>query len=343
MNLIDLQFVNQLSPYVSHFVKKSDTLWNFRCPFCGDSKKSQRKARGYILVYNDVIFYKCHNCGKSLPFPAFLKALDYNLFQSYSLEQFKAQPFIEKDDDKNTTTVSTKNIFADLKIFKSSDDFKITKISSLNPRNEAWKIIRKRKIPNSYHPFLFYCTAFKHFVNSIIPEKFNLELPDSPRLIIPFLSSNNRLIGFQGRDLVNSDAKYLTIMLDHNYPKIFGLNRFKTNERAYLLEGPFDSMFLPNSLAFCGLDFDKMAEFVTPKSSTLILDNEPHSSYVVSHMKTAIEKGYSLFFWPQSIKEKDINEYICAGHSEQDVLNLVKFYTKSGLSALAELSKWRKC
>lgn len=46
--------------------------YNFRCPFCGDSKKSATKKRGWL--YEDMSYY-CFNCGTSFTGLKFLEAL----------------------------------------------------------------------------------------------------------------------------------------------------------------------------------------------------------------------------------------------------------------------------
>ena len=47
---IDLKYINEISARLSQFKKKGDYLFNFRCPHCGDSKKSKTKARAYFFI-----------------------------------------------------------------------------------------------------------------------------------------------------------------------------------------------------------------------------------------------------------------------------------------------------
>ena len=62
-NYIDLKYLNLLSPQLLKFKRKNDNLWNFRCPFCGDSQKDANKARGYVFPKEGDFIFKCHNCG----------------------------------------------------------------------------------------------------------------------------------------------------------------------------------------------------------------------------------------------------------------------------------------
>ena len=77
---------------------------------------------------------------------------------------------------------------------------------------------------------------------------------DEPRIIIPMYDGEKNLIGFQGRALDKSPNKYITIMLQEDVPKIYGLEKINTKLPVYVVEGPFDSTFVNNSVALCGSD-----------------------------------------------------------------------------------------
>ena len=52
------------------------------------------------------------------------------------------------------------------------------------------------------------------------------ELKDNEkRLIIPFYDKEKNLVAFQGRALDDSKIRYITIKLEENLPKIFGIDR----------------------------------------------------------------------------------------------------------------------
>ena len=74
---------------------------------------------------------------------------------------------------------------------------------------------------------------------------------DEERIIIPLYYKKN-LIGFQGRSIGFSKVKYITVMLDDDAPKIYGLDNIRTDAPVYVTEGPFDSTFIRNSIAMCG-------------------------------------------------------------------------------------------
>ena len=86
---IDIKYLNLLSTRLPKFKRKSEYLFNFRCPHCGDSQKSQTKARGFVYQKKNDMFFKCHNCGVGRTLPNFLKDNDPGLFSEYLLESYR--------------------------------------------------------------------------------------------------------------------------------------------------------------------------------------------------------------------------------------------------------------
>ena len=72
MSLIDAKYISLVSPQLLKYAKKRGNLHNFRCPYCGDSKKYKNKARGYLFKVKNDYVYKCHNCGVGRTFTNFL-------------------------------------------------------------------------------------------------------------------------------------------------------------------------------------------------------------------------------------------------------------------------------
>ena len=63
MDHVDAKYISLLSTRLEKFKKVKPTLYNFRCPICGDSKKNKNKTRGYIYPVKANTNFKCHNCG----------------------------------------------------------------------------------------------------------------------------------------------------------------------------------------------------------------------------------------------------------------------------------------
>ncbi len=321
MDFVDVKYINLLSTRFQKFKKIKNNLYNFRCPICGDSQKNKNKARGYLYQVKNNTNFKCHNCGVNISFNNFLKQIDSVIYKQYTFEKFK--------DGK-----TGKNFTVEEPVFKfESPKFKpkldLPKASS-NP--DAKKYLESRKLnPDKF----YYTNQFKSWTNSI-KKVFDDISKDEPRIIIP-LFHQNTLVGFQGRSLGPSKIKYITVMFNDDAPKIYGLDEVEKNKTVYITEGPFDSTFIPNSIALCGADGDVGKWGIG--DSVWIYDNEPRNAEIHSRISRVIESGQKVVIWPSTIKEKDINDMILSGLNVQSV---IESNTYSGLEAKLKFTTWKK-
>jgi hypothetical protein len=161
---------------------------------------------------------------------------------------------------------------------------------------------------------------------------------DSPRIILPLYTADKKLFGFQGRSLSKATKlRYITVILDENQPKLFGLDKVNTNERVYICEGPFDSTFIRNSIAMCGSDVLLPSGFAS--DCCYVYDNEPRNPQIVNRIRNSINQGNSVVIWPKSITQKDINDMVLHGH---DVQSVVESNVYQGLEATLKLNEWKK-
>ena len=82
---IDLKFIHLLSPKLDKFKKLRDYLYNFRCPYCGDSAKFRNKARGYFYRKAETMLFRCHNCGKGTTAGKVIEFVDSDMYKELSL------------------------------------------------------------------------------------------------------------------------------------------------------------------------------------------------------------------------------------------------------------------
>jgi transcription elongation factor Elf1 len=321
MDFVDVKYISILSSRLEKFKKVKNNLYNFRCPLCGDSQKNKNKARGYLYQVKNNTNYKCHNCGANISFNNLLKQVDSNLHKQYTFEKFK-----ETTTGKNFSVEEPKFNFEKPK-FKS-----ILNLPKAVENPEAKEYLESRNL----NPYKFYYTEkFKSWVNSI-KHTFDDLKHDEPRIVIP-LFYKKEFIGLQGRTLGSSKIKYITIMLVDDAPKIYGLDDIKINEPIYITEGPFDSTFIPNSIALCGADGD-IDKWITG-DIVWIYDNEPRNAEIHNRIERCINDGHKVVIWPSSIQEKDINEMVLSG---LDVQSMIKSNTYSGLEAKLKFTTWKK-
>ena len=328
MSFLDVKFIQLVSPRLTLFTRKKADLYNFRCPYCGDSQKRKNKARGYLFKIKNNFTYKCHNCGVGRSLANFLKDQDIHLYEQYIMEKFK-----EGKTGKGTATPSPKFDFKEPKFVKR--DTNLEKISSLNNSHPARVYLEQRGIEDL--DYFYYCPKFKEWTNKQ-KKTFDTLRQDSPRIIIPFKDKTGNLFGYQGRSLApKAKIRYITIMLDEDQPKIFGLDRVNTDEPIYIVEGPFDATFIKNSVAMAGSDVD--IRTFGWSNHIWIFDNEPRNREIVARISKAISRGDQVVIWPKNIQQKDINDMHLAGH---DVQTLVQSNVYQGLQATLKFNDWKK-
>jgi len=321
MDYVDVKYINLISARFQKFKKVKNNLYNFRCPICGDSQKNRNKARGYLYQVKNNTNYKCHNCGINVSFNNFLRQIDPVIHKQYTFEKFK-----EGHTGRNFTADEPVFHFEAPK-FKPKLD-----LPKASENSAATEYLVNRKLnPDNY----YYVEKFKEWTNSL-QQTFDSTERDEPRIIIP-LFYQNTLVGFQGRALGPSKIKYITVMLNDDAPKIYGLDNIRRDATVYITEGPFDSTFIRNAIAMCGADADVSKWGIS--NPVWIYDNEPRNTEIVSRVSRTIDKGERIVIWPSSVKEKDINDMVLSGLNVQSVIEL---NTYSGLEAKLKFTTWKK-
>jgi hypothetical protein len=213
----------------------------------------------------------------------------------------------------------------------------LTKISELNTTHRAKKYLINRGINEDTLSKLYYCPNFKEWTNKH-KKIFDNTKHDDQRIIIPLRHSDGQLFGYQGRSLdPTSKMRYITVMLDEDAPKLYGLEKINTKKPIYILEGPFDSLFVENSVAMCGSDVDirsfGWSDYIW------VFDNEPRNREVVNRIEKLIDRGDKVVIWPSDIQEKDVNEMIIA---KRDIRTILESSAYSDLTAKLKLNLWKK-
>jgi len=330
MSYIDTKYISLVSPQLTNFAQKKNSLYNFRCPYCGDSQKRKTKSRGYLYAYKDSYVFKCHNCGVSKSFAKFLQDHSIGLYDQYIMERYKEgttgrgrrvpNPKFDfvKPNFKETVTETT--------VLDS-----LEKVSDLNNSHPAKEYLLQRNIPETHLSNIYYAEDFNAWEN-------NGNTFKEARIVLPLLSQSGKLYGYQGRSLdKNSKLRYITTILDKRYPKLYGLERIKFDSTVYVTEGPFDSLFLSNGIAMCGADVT-LDKDVFP-NRVFVYDNEPRNKQIVQRYESTIDKGEKIVIWSNNIKEKDINDMVLAG---LDVQHVVESNTYQGLEAKVKFNEWKK-
>tara|TARA_B100000795_G_scaffold234759_1_gene194062 strand:- start:516 stop:1355 length:840 start_codon:yes stop_codon:yes gene_type:complete len=258
-----------------------------------------------------------------------IKYLDSKIYKDYILERYSS----------GVKTVDPKQEFHfNAPVFRKKSVLKNLKsISDLPKEHPARIIIEKRKLPSESYSDLYLCESFYKFTNSLIPNKFPSLDGDHPRLLIPFRDKDGEVFAYQGRAFGDEIPKYITIKLDSDADKIFGLDKVDKNKKIYVVEGPIDSLFLDNCIAVAGADFNNVQG-----DTTVIYDNEPRNKEIVKQIEKTINQGRSIVLWPDSMKEKDINDMILSGYTKSEIQKIIEDNTFEGVAAKLRFTGWKK-
>lgn len=337
MLYIDIKYANFISTnsQIRNFKKIDEYLWRFSCFYCGDSKTNKLKARGFIVKNNGKLFYKCHNCGISKSFSFMLKDLDPNLYKEYRMEKYKSNP------SNNTKSISViPETKKEVNCIENIPDALC--IKDLPKDHPVIKYVESRRIPKDHYKHIFLVGKFKEFANKLKPFCIKNTNSDHPRLVIPFYDKNGKIFAFQGRAFGSEKPKYLTIKLDESAEKLYGLDRVDLNKPILVTEGPIDSLFLPNALAVAGGAINSKTLLDHKDNVTVVMDNEPRNPQITKQVEKCIELGYNVCLFPESIKEKDINDMIKSGMTQDQILKIINDNTFNGLKAKLKFAEWRK-
>ena len=312
------------------FKKVKDGLYNFRCPYCGDSSKHKNKARGYFFVMKQRMVFKCHNCGMGRTLANFLKDQDPNTYSEYQLEKYRNNATGKASTVENFVVPSSKPHFT------KKPTSGLVNIKDLNNEHPAKKYLLDRKIPEDKIGLFYYAERFKRWVNTQ-KQTFDSLQNDRPRIIIPLISADGTWFGIQGRSLApTSTLRYITIMFEDKL-KLFGQDQINPEQTVYVTEGPFDSTFISNAVAMCGSDVDNST--LPYRSRVWVFDNEPRNRQIVDRIERTINTNDPVVIWPKGVRQKDINDMALAG---LDPSAIIKNNTYQGLEAKLKLTDWKK-
>jgi hypothetical protein len=262
----------------------------------------------------------------------FLKAIDHSLYREYQMERFK-----------NESTTNTKQ--PDFTLAKTKPVFKtqinLPTIASLHEDHVAKQYLLKRKLPRERLNDIYYADNFKAFVLELLPE-YEKTLYDEKRIVFPFYDEKKTLLGFQGRAVGESKVKYITVKLNEDDKKVFGLDRVDLTKKIYVVEGPIDSLFLQNSLATMDSSLYNITLLLGNYDYVFIHDNEPRNAAIVKQMNKTISHSKNIFIWPQNIVAKDINDWILTGATPSEIQHIIDTHTFSDLRAKLEFERWKK-
>lgn len=342
---LEEKYLNAVSFRLDNFRQirvKPDIVYNFRCPVCGDHYLKS-KAKAYVYERQNRLRFHCHYCGTNWAFSYFLKWFDPELYKEFVLERMQEEgteghrrsafperekPIQIKVNTEKQFEVRGQRVLLD-EIFIRADK-----------SEAAIEYLKTRLIPEERLVDLYYAEHTSDMAK-IAPKYVDKFKGQEPRIILPCFDRDGTLVGIHGRALDKDHIRYLSgrVTEDEDRPMIFGFERLDLDKTIYVVEGQFDSMFLPNCVAVTGSDLLKVQHFFPRDRTILIFDNQPRNKNIVKLMRRAIDAQFPVVIWPEDAVEKDINAMVQDG---VDPLPIINANVKRGVEAVISLAFWRK-
>ena len=318
-------------------LKRKGDKYNFRCiiPHCLDGKSGNGQTRGWISQWKGEWWYHCYNCGNSYTYSTFLKIYFPEIYKDVVKLSFKQKT-------KNSLIKVNEKLQESIKTY---DSFPLMSIDRLDKNHKAYQYIQNRKIPVKTWPNLFYSSNFTKFTNKMTNNRYPDWKFSDQRLVIPFRKRNKSVFAFQGRE-INEDGflRYITVKIDPDYPKIYGLERLNWAKKIVVVEGPIDSLFVSNCVAFGGSDLsiENLEKFFDKTQLIICFDNEKRNTEINNKIERFLNNGYSICLWPNGLK-KDINLMVIKNNlTLEEVDCIIHSNVVSGKLGLLKFRRWRK-
>ena len=343
MIYIDHKYIRLLSSQLEHFKQKSEELYNFRCPVCGDSQKNKYKARGYVFRRKDSLIFKCHNCGDSRSLGNLIKHIDSTMHGQYVMERYKSGASSSKVSISKPEFQFAAPVFAKHSPGKLLASIGAVRLSTLSDGHVANQFVENRKLPSQKTKGLYYIDD-EEKLESLSPKYKDRIVGHCERLLLPFCDVDGNMTGLTGRALDDKGLRYLALKFNaENEPLIFGLEKWDGRKSTIVVEGALDSLFFRNAIAVGGADFGRLGGLVEKETTTIVFDNEPRNKEIVNRMAKIIDAGWTICIWPENILEKDVNDMVLAGQTAEEIEGMINMNKFSGLQAKFRLNGWKKC
>jgi hypothetical protein len=324
-----------MSSSLQRFKWTRENLANCRCPLCGDSDKSKIKARGYFYKKGNDFFYRCHNCGIGHNIYNMLDRVVPNLCKQYALERYT----VGEDGNSNYKKLTKEELYPFSTKIEFSTIKYYTPIDELHTNHRCVSYLNRRNIPKNRWCDFGYTSHFGEFAKQFNDE---YDFGEEERLIIFIRDETGNIIGAQGRAFIDNKniPKYITIRKKDDPYLLFGVDRLDKSLPISVVEGPIDSLFIPNAIACLGLGkFNDVADKYP--DAIFIVDNEPRNKEVVKTIEDLIDKNVKVCIFPHNYQGKDIND-MCRMNGKANVLKVISENIFSGVKAKLILNHWKK-
>lgn len=310
---------------------QTDSDITVRCPVCGDSRISRNKARLHLYNKNNKTFVNCFNSGcpvNNRTMYTFLRDFYPSLFSKYREEN-------QSQNLSNLTSAgklglgfnTSEDAFANITILNNSStqnrinlnlfEFDLNQhLIPLDQSESGLNYIKSRgieytKIKSKFGPWYIGKS------NLVLNKKFH---HTQGALIIPLYTQNKKFFGFYSRSLKEHSFSTFIPEQSTGY-KIWNLFNIDITKPVYIFEGIFDALSCIQS------GFDNCIACLGATPSKDILDRLKEPVFCLDNditgMRNAIKyakMGYKCLVYPETIKQKDLNEMLLSNVNIKDLI-----------------------
>ena len=353
MDFVDRDYVGRLAARLDRF-RERGADFNFRCPFCGDSAKSEDKARGWVRwsEKDRRYSYSCYNCSCHKSIGELIARVDPSLNTAYTADKFKGRAGRDISEDRSIRAALTaKPVFGredgagvDPDPSPSSPPF--PRFPGVRPVWEAeWALeyLASRHIPFKALADMYVAEPLTE-VSGRLPAYEHLKFHRMKGIVFPYYGADGSIAYLQDRT-TSADLRYMSLEVGGG-GKLWGRHRINPEARAFMFEGVLDAVMTPNGLASGGVDLIRAAKIVREEYPStplaLVYDSDWHSNeQVYWQVKRAIEEGFDVVF--ANGPGKDVNAMVMeGGWSVEDVNEMLHDSIKSGLAARLAFASAKK-
>lgn len=346
MDSVDRDFIQRMSTSLLRFKERGDD-YNFRCPYCGDSRKSESKARGWLLYDKERGSYgfHCYNCSKSTSLKEFIEENKPGILQEYVAAKFKgSRPSIE-------SSRSVKRALTKKPVFRKSDPvpvlgpplLRFPEVKRSKEVDWALEYLASRAVPFHELDNIFCCEDIREISKNIEAYK-ETKFRAAKCIVFPFYGTSGEIAYLQARMLEGS-LRYMTFEVGGG-GKLWGRHRIEAGHQISLFEGVLDAILVKNGVASAGVDLLRAANLLKEEypdhKIRLCYDDDWRRNYqVYEQVKRASKLGYNLCL--VSSQYKDVNDMVTkGGMSSEEVERLLDEYTLTPLQSGLEIARVKK-
>lgn len=345
----DIMVIDRIGLHFKRFSKTTSGGYRLRCPYCGDSSKSQHSTSAVFVrsTDGDSMYFFCHRGCGSKSIGQFLKDHVPNEYPAYIKESL-SDPY---DSRYTNNAFFTEKKTDSINISEFCDV--ATPLSKINHDSPLWfakELAIKRRLPESSFGSI-YATTHLYRAMKIIPKyQTDTLMPDAyePALMFPFYTDLSQTVcdGVIFRKLRHdATPKYLMMSLNDDSP-VYGAKFINKSLPVIATEGVFDKYMVNNSIMMSGVN--KWQNLPTilglkPSQFVLVFDNDfVYNQLIRKQMLLAADAGFNIFIHPEldTTRIKDLNEEaMLRNMSVKEITDMVLKNTFNGLRATFEIGR----